>query len=337
MRNDGINSWPVKGSGPSAWMSARQSLRVILVLLAISLLALLAGCSEDDCINCVELPPPVVPTGVHSISGDGEIIVQWYDISYYPYDGAYNENVVTYYVYRYFDDFSHEPGFYIVGEVDWDQNFDPDSGLHWYVDRDVEFDTQYEYAVTAVNAAGRESDLSYEIVLDVPVHIGDVPIGLYNYNGSNPQWSGYDFSRMASGRTDPDAAGSTADIRVAYQGGVPYVHTTRPLDVKIQDFGVFTAEDDLGNEFLVFEGVSWAPEGGYSNTGVLELVIGHIYVVEIYDPTDGLHYAKFGVVGIGSDAVEIVWAYQTMEGMPELKAEPLTSDTDRDPVRTVSF
>lgn len=336
MRNDGINSLPVKGSGPSTWMSKVQPLRAFSVLLAISLLSLMAGCSEDDCINCIELPPPVVPTGVHSISGDGEIIVQWYDISYAPYDGAYNENVVTYYIYRYFDDASHEPGFYIIGEVDWDQNYDFDSGLHWYVDRDVEFDTQYEYAVTAVNAAGRESALSYEIVLDVPVHIGDVPVGLYNNNGANPQWSGFDFSGMAYGRTDPNAGNTKADILVAYQGNVPYVQTVRST-VKIQDFGVFLAEDDLGNAFLVFEGVSWAPENGYSNTGVMELVLGHIYVVEIYDPVDGLHYAKFGVVGISSDAVEIVWAYQTMEGMPELKTGTEGSDRRDDLANTLSF
>jgi len=300
----------------------------------------MAGCSEDDCINCIELPPPVVPTGVHSISGDGEIIVQWYDISYSPYDGAYNENVVTYYIYsrefEYGDQNDPNREFFLWGEVAWNENFDPESGLHWFTDSDVDFNQQYEYAVTAVNAAGRESALSYEFVVDVPVHIGETPVGLYDNNGANPQWSGFDFSGMAYGRTDPNASGTTADVLVAYQGGVPYVRTVRPT-VVIQDFGVFLAEDDLGNEFLVFEGVSWAPENGYSNTGVMELVLGHIYVVEIYDPVDGLHYAKFGVVGVSNDAVEIVWAYQTMEGMPELKTGTEGSDRRDDLANTLSF
>ncbi len=87
--------------------------------------------------------------------------------------------------------------------------------------------------------------------------------------------------------------------------------------MRIQDFGVFT--DGAGN--LVFEGVSWAPADGWSNTGVLEIVAGHIYVIEIYDPVAGtLHYAKLGITVVGTGAVQAQWAYQTIEGLPELSA-----------------
>ena len=74
---------------------------MIGVLLGLLLLPmLLAGCDDDDCVTCVEMDPPVVPTGVHSISEDNNVVIQWYDISYYPYDDKYNPNVVKYVVYR---------------------------------------------------------------------------------------------------------------------------------------------------------------------------------------------------------------------------------------------
>ena len=136
----------------------RADFRRLLVVGLFGLLAALAGCeSDEDCLNCVELPPPVVPTGVHSISGNNEVIVQWYDIAYAPYDDSYNENVTSYAIYSRFYDFGDEfdPNreFYFIGEVAWNENYDPSSGLHWFIDADVENGRQYEYAVAAVNAA----------------------------------------------------------------------------------------------------------------------------------------------------------------------------------------
>ena len=102
---------------------ARRSRPAWLLLLIGSLTAnlLLAGCDSEDCVNCIPLPPPVVPTGVHSISGDNEVIVQWYDISYAPYDGRYNENVVTYYIYsriyNFGDEYIGDREFVYIGEV----------------------------------------------------------------------------------------------------------------------------------------------------------------------------------------------------------------------------
>ena len=73
-----------------------------------------------------------------------------------------------------------------------------------------------------------------------------------------------------------------------------------------------------------------APWDGWSATARLELVVNHIYVVEIIEPTsdavygDELHYAKFGVVSVGPQSVRIHWAYQTIAGLPELSVpEPV--------------
>ncbi len=165
--------------------------------------------------------------------------------------------------------------------------------------------------MAAVNSAGRESALSYEFVIDAPLPHSLAPVRLYNIS-TQPLWSAFDFSEMDFGR-DQGQPNFNADIEIHFQGGVPYVHTARG-GVFLQDFGVFTDNDG----YLIFEGVSWAPADGYSITGVLELIAGHIYVVELDDYPYGTHYAKFGVVTMGSDFVEIIWAYQTISGLPEL-------------------
>ena len=279
----------------------------------------------------VEMEPPVVPTGVHSISGDNLVIVQWYDISYPPYDGSYNENVVKYVIYsRFFEEGDQsDPNreFFYIGEVAWDENFDGSSGLHWFYDTEVENGYQYEYAVAAVNAAGIESALSYEFVVDAPLPMSPyfngnyLPVTLQDGNGSPTQVSesGFNFQLAAenqgnlnAGRVDPTA--QTADITIAFENGIPYV-SANPSRVAIQDFGVFT----VGGQ-LIFEGVSWAPADGYSQTGKLELVPGHIYVLEIQGAET--HYAKFGVVDIDETSVGIIWAYQTIAGLPELMTPP---------------
>jgi hypothetical protein len=304
----------------------RRRLALPLALGGLVALTLLAtGCDSEDCVNCIPLPPPVVPTGVHSISGDNEIVVQWYDISYAPYDGQYNENVVSYRVYsRFFaegDQNDPDRVFYLIGEVAWDENYDFLTGLHWFVDAgpDVVNGERYEYAVAAVNAAGAESALSYELVTDAPLPMSTVPVTIGD-------GSGFDFS------THLVVPGGAGDVLVTYRpagtGMVPYLQATS-ADVRIQDFGVFTD----ANGGLIFEGVSWAPADGYSNTGILEIVAGHIYIVEIYDPVARtLHYAKLGITAVGFNAVQAHWAYQLIPGLPELAAPRERGVAEPEPV-----
>lgn len=308
-----------------SFVTGRRLHLVQLPLLLLLAGLMLGGCGEDDCVNCVGLPLPVVPTGVHSISGDGEVIVQWYDISYAPYDGTYSESVAGYRIYwrEFSEGDQHDPNrrFDLIAEVAWNENFDPTTGLHWFVDNGIDGGDdfvvnggRYEYAVSAFNAAGGESALSFELVTDAPLPMSATPIELYDANGAFPNLAGFDFSALEQGRTDPFAPGNEADVYVAFQGGVPYLHAVS-ADVRVQDFGVFSD----GNGGLVFEGVSWAPADGYSATGVLEIVAGHIYVIKIYDPlAQTLHYAKLGITAVGSGAVLAHWAYQLIEGLPEL-------------------
>ena len=340
--------WPMENNTGNIRIFRIRSAMLVAVLVV--MVAVLGGCeSDDDCLNCVDLPPPVVPTGVHSISGDDLVIVQWYDISYVPYDGSYNENVVTYHIYsRFYEEGDHaipDREFFLIGEVPWDENYDEYTGLHWFDDYEAVNGDQYEYAVAAVNAAGNESALSFEFVVDAPLPMSPqningnfMPLTLHDGNGPQTNMSGFDFAEAAgnqdnfhAGRVDP--AINSYDIEIVFESGVPYV-LANPSRVVLQDFGVFSS--DQGQ--LIFEGVSWAPADGYSQTGKIELVAGHIYVVEIQVPQ--LHYAKFGVTGTYSDpdprSVDIIWAYQTIAGLPELKV-PEDLETGPTKPRIVSF
>ena len=122
-------------------------------------------------------------------------------------------------------------------------------------------------------------------------------------------------------------------MRIVYVNadcGIP-VFGDKGASVHIQDFGVCT--DAQGN--LVFECVGWAPADGYSSTGVLELILGHIYVLEIVDYSGDsveVFYAKFGITRVDSQSVDIVWAYQTIEGLPELLAPDDPADQRLDPL-----
>ena len=177
-------------------------------------LLLLGACQDDDCINCLELGPPVVPTGVHSISGDGEVIIQWYDISYSPYDGRYNENVVSYRIYSRFytegDEQDPDRDFYLIGEVAWDENFDPATGLHLFYDVDAVNESRYEYAVAAVNVAGLASALSYEFITDAPLPMSPYETDVELFDSLSAEFShlgGFDFSR--AGADVGDCTGSS--------------------------------------------------------------------------------------------------------------------------------
>jgi len=336
--------WAKENHTRNAWLKSAVMTAVLIVSGA-----LLTGCeSEEDCLNCVELPPPVVPTGVHTISGDNLVTVQWYDISYAPYDGSYTPNVEKYIIYsRFFkegdlDNPNRE--FSVIGEVYWDENWyqlGDNTVLYYFDDFEVENGLRYEYAVTASNAAGLESALSIEIVLDAPLPMSPFVNGRYlsvalsDGNGSKPDESGFNFALAAenqgtieAGRVDPSTM--VADLVISFENGFPYVDAN-PSRTVLQDFGVFTNDGTL-----IFEGVSWAPADGYSQTGKIELVTGHIYVVEIVDPLKGLHYAKFGVTGINTGSVNIIWAYQTIRGLPELKAP---EDLETGPIKPqiVSF
>ena len=303
--------------------------RTMALTAAFLLVALfMSGCSDDDCVSCLE-PAPVAPTQVYSVSGDARITIYWND-----FPEAYNA-IDHYRVYsRYYrpgDENDPNRQFAEIGRVPAGTSYDPDLGQYHFVDQgeDVVNGTDYEYAVSAVARTGQESYLSFELVIDTPLPMSATPVEVFDADGAQAALSGFDFSLAGEGgegRVDPRPQETSADVRVVYREGVPYVEATRP-DVHIQDYGTFTNR----NGDLYFEGVSWAPEAGYSASGVLELIAGHVYVLEIVNEgrVGSVHYAKLGVAQLrpATRSVRVMWAYQLVDGLPELSApEPREDD-----------
>jgi len=302
------------------------------VLACLAFLICLGGCSDDECLTCGE-PPPIAPTQVYTVNGDDQVIVYWNDFPEY-----YTERLDGYDVWRrlYEPDDEYDPArvFYYLDHVPVGLNHDPVRGQYHYVDTEVENAVDYEYAVSSVARHG-ESYLSFELVVATPLPMSETPLTLFDAEGPQSSLAGFDFSLAAEhgggqgngaeGIVDPAATGSSADLLVRFDPqGVPWLETLRG-DVRLQDGGTFTD----ANGGLDFAGVYWAPEFGWSASGELELITGHIYIVEIAnEPNSGdLHYAKLGIVSVDDlqGSVRVMWAYQLVNGLPVL-AEPRDLD-----------
>lgn len=279
-------------------MGTSRALRILILIAAGTLY--LGGCSEDDCIECLDGDPPAVPTGVFSVTGDERITIYWNDI--------YQSDLAGYAVYR---DDNADGSFEHLIDLAWDENYDEASNLHWYVDEAVVNGHDYEYAVASFDGAGNESELSFEIVIDTPRPDG-FNVELFDV-GVIPELSGFDFSAYSrvSGLLP------AADIVVAWEGAAPLVRANR-AEVALQDYG--SVMDDSG--FVNLDILSWAPLYGWSETGEAELILGHAYVVRIGTSGANRHYAKFAVTAVGSSSVTIDWAYQEVNDLRELQAPP---------------
>ena len=263
--------------------------------IAIAVLACLAlaGC-DDDVVN-VEDGPPAVPTGVTTITGDESVEVLWYPVR--------QDDVAGYGVYRSDDlDGPYER----IATVTGVENTS-------YTDNDVTNGETYFYAVDAFDAAGHESDLSYEDAFDTPRPAG-AGIALWALE-SDPTHAGLDWSDWDRSSFVTAWNAADADIYVHRVGGLLFAKGTiiAGLPNDIQDLGWTASMDDI----------SWAPGEGWSvaPNGV-ELIEGHTYVVWTHDS----YYAKFrvasvmGPAGTPSHAV-VDWAYQIDPDNPELVAQ----------------
>lgn len=219
--------------------------------------------------------PPDVPVGLVSTTGDGRVRLEWIDVQ--------DDDLAGYRVYV-----SDDPDgpYDSIGETEQNR----------FVDHGAVNGRTYFYAVTAFDHCDNESDLSYETVHDTPRPEG-FDLVLYRA-GTRPADSGYDFSRFE--RQGDDDSGT--DIYFEITSGTPWMYAASS-GVRIQDVGYIDLED-----------LDWAPDGGWSENGRVELIRGHTYVVRTADS----HYAKFNVVSLFSDRVTLDWAYQVDRDNREL-------------------
>jgi len=256
-------------------------LRPIFGLLLAALF--LPGC-DDQTVAPRDVMPPAAPRGLYGVTGDARVTLHWL---------ANTEADVTgYHVYMSPCASGDTCPYDRVGTT---------SGTAFTVQGLPNGVTRY-YAVAAFDAAGNESDLSYEDVFDTPRPAGTG--ATLHALQDRPALSGWDFSAYSVRAWDDPRT----DMYFSSNGSIDEMLTPDPSLTRIQDMG-FAAS---------FDALDFAPPAGWSPTGSVELIVGHNYVVWTQDN----HFAKFRVAGLGG-LVVFDWAYQIDTGNGELRAKPV--------------
>jgi len=258
-----------------------------------------AGCSSEEkssvepqVIETTKDMPPFPPQGVSSITGDGYVVVNWLP----NWESQLGEkDLAGYIIYR---SLQETENYGEIGRVGSDANS--------FTDRTVKNGITYFYAVSAVDAAGNESELSVENVFDTPRPAGK-NVTLQDYS-IVPQASGFSFIhsdriQLWDNNTTDIYFGVDTEVRV------PYLYSDNN---QIQDMGFTDNMDEI----------SFAPQNGFT-TLFMEAIKGHTYVLLT---SDG-HYAKIRVSDVyiewageevRSASITFDWAYQLQTGNPEL-------------------
>jgi hypothetical protein len=255
-------------------------------LFLIAAVAGLSGC-HDETTAPRDLTPPAAPRGFRSVTGDHTVYLHWLANT--------EPDVAGYRIYQAPCASGSDCPYTRIGST----------GGTSYTASGLSNGVTAYYAVAAYDLAGNEGDLSYEAVFDTPRPEG-LGARLANFLTS-PALAGWDFSVE---RIRPWDDGAT-DMFYGTNGSVSQMFVPNQTD--IQDAGYASSLD----------AVDFAPNGGWSPTGSVELIPGHCYVVWTWDN----RYAKFRVTRFitpssGPPAVEFDWAYQVAAGNPELRARP---------------
>jgi hypothetical protein len=258
-----------------------------LWLLMTASAVILSGCHDETSPR--DRTPPAAPRGVYSVTGDQSVTLHWL---------RNTEGDIA--LYRVYIGDCADCAYTRVGSTT--ATFFKITGLGNAV-------TKY-FAVSAVDLAGNESDLSYDPIHDTPRPAGTNQ-GLSDRTTS-PSTSGWDFSAFTIRPWDDPST----DMYYQVTGGVAQM-VCPFTDTDIQDAGYATSLD----------AVDFAPSAGWSSTGTVELIVGHCYVLRL--GTTVVNYAKFRVISISSGQVVFDWAYQTDPNNPELRARPVGDEGAR--------
>ena len=276
-------------------MFIQRNSAIVLSVLAAVVATGLNGCdgNDDDCVCCgPDAAAPAAPRGLYSITGDDQVTLAWL-ANAEPDLGAYGIWWST----------AYEGEYRLLATVE-------PSGEYYeeYVDRAARNGETYFYAVTALDATGNESDLSREYVWDTPRPEGTAYLTSIH---AAPETAGFDFDDGHTyGRVVP-ADALDADFYYEYVPGTGefFLVTAHPEYVLVQDMGHAGDFDEIG--FSPGAGEGWSP------TGVVEAIQGHVYVLRILDDPQGF-YAKVWLTGVHSMQVALQWAYQTQPGNQQL-------------------
>ena len=287
-----------------------------LLWLGCLLAVITSGCSESSrrVVGSDDVIPPGEPRDIFSVTGDGEVTLYW--------SAPGSNDVFAYSVFISQDD--HD--YYRISDVGAGQHHFVVGGES--VPHTVPFDfvngDTYFLGVSAVDAAGNESELTEtSTTFDTPRPAGR-GLRLYRADGSRATESGYDFSRSPYGYA-MSATSLFTDVFYTVIGGVPVLRTPHPQVVEMQDIGWLDFDSP---EAGWFSEVEWNPQSE------VPLRIGHVILVRIWEETrpgntfEPFHVAKLAVTDIDGDAVTLDWAYQIDPNNPELKPRPMLPGPD---------
>jgi hypothetical protein len=266
---------------------------------ALALALLLVSCSEEKIIEVPADCPPAAPRGVFAINLDGYVSITWW--------ANMESDVVRYRVYT---SVAYDGTYELIGVVNV-SDFPPGTTEFYFDDFDVRFAEQWFYAVTAVDRAGNESELSPEEVTGTPRP--EFYLQLYGAQ-FEPDLSGYDLSDLSDIAQHWDL--EDTDIYVRDNAGIPEIVADYPR-VQIQDYGYAGSFDDL----------NWAPTEGWAPSGRVEAIENHVYFVRISE-LDGYHYAKLYIELVASTYIELWSAYQLGAYNRDLAPAPPGSGDD---------
>jgi hypothetical protein len=285
-----------KASGAGFVVARRRRIRswwprAALLVLAIAALTL-SGCNDDeDCICCgPDTRPPAAPRGLYSITGDEEITLVWLANT--------EPDLAGYYVW-WSDDYSGT--YHFIAEV-------PACGGCYtveFVDTEAANGETYFYAVSAVDDAGHESELSYEEVWDTPRPEG---VAALSARDVDIETAGFDLSTGEVVAADS----RSADFYYVVDefGGVIYAGSLYYTEEDLTDI------QDMGATADGFDEIDFAPDNtGWSPLRYVEAIEGHTYVLL----TRTNRYAKIRLTGVGGDQLAFQWAYQSVEWNRQLK------------------
>lgn len=266
----------------------RTGITLTSAILGASLLIL--GCTKRKTVVFYDNLEPSPPRGVVSYTGDGYVLLSWL--------ANPEPDLAGYDIYR---------GTACSGQYTY---FASTTDI-FFVDDNVINGNTYYYALAAYDQDDLQSDLSYECIFDTPRPEGVVV--LYDFN-LDPGRAGFDFFTQTRVRWDA----SSSDIYFEYfvDNQTFYIDASALTD--IQDYGYADTLADVG----------WAPSDGWSQLGYAEAILGHVYILRIWNAgLTTFNYAKIRVNDLGPNSAVIEWAYQEAEQNQELR--PIVTDSTK--------
>ena len=197
--------------------------------------------------------------------------------------------------YNIYYNYTYEGKYTLIGST---------SSTH-YADLEAVNGNKYYYAVAAYDYNGNESELSYDVIYSTPRPEG-FNQSIFDYIRF-PNNSGYTFTTYTTVPYDDQETDFFFEI---YQG-TGYLRVWDDTDIQ-----------DMGPTYDIYD-IPYAPENGWAVNKEEIAQIGHTYVIWTYDN----HFAKIRVKNITADRVVFDWAFQLVEGEPQLK--PIVKSTDR--------